>query len=269
MPKLYIFGIGGTGSRVIKSLTMLFASGITLPNNFSTVVPIIIDPDTANGDLNKTKDILTKYQKIRSEVNIPNDFFTQELRTISNIANNSNIIDSANFQFNLDGVQNQTFSQYIGYGNLSNDAINNQDDQAFIDLLYSQQNLNSSLNVGFKGNPNMGSIVLNQFTNSKEFNTFAQTFVPGDAIFIISSIFGGTGAAGFPLLLKSLRNNDVLPNAININNAPIGGLTLLPYFTLNKSDEVDSDTFLEKLKLFAEKRNWRDLRRRIQNLYEH
>ena len=48
--KLYIFGIGGTGSRVIKALTMLFAAGCKLGNDFDTVVQIIIDPDTGNGD---------------------------------------------------------------------------------------------------------------------------------------------------------------------------------------------------------------------------
>lgn len=249
MPKLYIFGIGGTGSRVIKSLTMLFASGVTLPNGFTTVVPIIIDPDTANGDLNRTQDILTKYQEIRSKVNKPSDFFSQNIRTIDNIANNNNNINSRNFQFNLNGVNQQTFGEYIGFGTLSNNAQQNQDDQAFIDLLYSNANLNSNLNVGFKGNPNMGSIVLNQFTNSNDFNTFAQTFVPGDAIFIVNSIFGGTGAAGFPLLLKNLRSNNILPGAININDAPIGGLTFLPYFTLTQAAEVDSGTFLEKSKI--------------------
>ena len=56
MAKLYVFGIGGTGSRVIKALTMLLASGVKLNNGFDTVIPIIIDPDTANGDLNKTAD---------------------------------------------------------------------------------------------------------------------------------------------------------------------------------------------------------------------
>ena len=64
MAKLYVFGIGGTGSRVLKSLTMLLASGVKLQNDFDTLVPIIIDPDAANGDLNRTADILTKYQNI-------------------------------------------------------------------------------------------------------------------------------------------------------------------------------------------------------------
>ncbi|HNU77488.1 MAG TPA: hypothetical protein PKM75_03895, partial [Prolixibacteraceae bacterium] len=79
--KLYIFGIGGTGSRVIKALTMLFAAGCRLENGFDTVVPVIIDPDTGNGDLSRTKDILRLYQQVRNQVDHPDDFFGQEVKT--------------------------------------------------------------------------------------------------------------------------------------------------------------------------------------------
>ena len=51
MAKLYVFGIGGTGARVVKSLTMLLASGVK--TNYD-IVPILIDPDRAGGDLNRT-----------------------------------------------------------------------------------------------------------------------------------------------------------------------------------------------------------------------
>ena len=47
MAKLFIFGIGGTGSRVIKSLTMLLSAGLKAENDFE-IVPIIIDPHKDN-----------------------------------------------------------------------------------------------------------------------------------------------------------------------------------------------------------------------------
>ncbi|MCD4675418.1 MAG: hypothetical protein K8S18_05405 [Desulfobacula sp.] len=95
----------------------------------------------------------------------------------------------------------------------------------------------------------MRSIVLNQFTNSENFKKFGQTFSDGDAVFIINSIFGGTGAAGFPLLLKNLRGNDQLPHHAKIKDSQIGGITYLPYFALNKHDEVNSESFEEKAKI--------------------
>lgn len=44
------------------------------------------------------------------------------------------------------------------------------------------------MTVGFTGNPNIGSVVLNQFAQSPQFTTFANDFNAGDNIFIISSI---------------------------------------------------------------------------------
>jgi hypothetical protein len=248
--KLYVFGIGGTGSRVIKSLVMLFAAGVKLDNDFDTVVPILIDPDTENGDLNRTKDILRLYQEIRNQIKDPDDFYKQDLKTVNELANPIHkTINPDYFQFKLNDVDSKTFGQYIGFDSYSDDYKGAKDDKSFVKLLFSNSNLNSDLSIGFKGNPNMGSVVLNQFTNSEDFKKFGQTFGPEDAIFIVNSIFGGTGAAGFPLLLKNLRGNSDILNSAYIKIAPIGGITYLPYFTLDKREEVDADSFEEKAKI--------------------
>lgn len=122
-----------------------------------------------------------------------------------------------------------------------------------VKMLFSENNLEADMSVGFKGNPNIGSVVLNQFVGSEDFAEFANSFAEGDAIFIISSIFGGTGASGFPILLKNLRANDTtaVQNASLIAQAPIGAITVLPYFILNnidpnRDDQIDSGTFIQK-----------------------
>ena len=105
------------------------------------------------------------------------------------------------------------------------------------------------MEVGFKGNPNIGSVVLNQFTITQKFKDILDQFKDGDRIFIISSIFGGTGASGFPLLAKNLRNLDGnFGNSQIIKDSPIGAITVLPYFDLKSSDdsEIDSSTFVSK-----------------------
>ena len=63
MAKLFLFAIGGTGSRVVKSLAMLLASGVKIENT-DTIIPIIVDPDSANGDLTRTIDILKEYKSM-------------------------------------------------------------------------------------------------------------------------------------------------------------------------------------------------------------
>jgi hypothetical protein len=93
--------------------------------------------------------------------------------------------------------------------------------------------------------------VLNKLTESPEFTSFGKAFNPGDRIFIISSIFGGTGASGFPLLLKKFRSTEsTFAGAGAINNSIIGALTVKPYFGLHDSDNsaIDSNTFITKTK---------------------
>lgn len=233
MSKLYVFGIGGTGSRVIRSLTYLLASGIDL--NVSTIVPIIIDPDAANGDVNRTIELLKKYQEIRNEINQVDDnsFFSKEIRDISQ-----------NFKLNIQH-SNRKFKEYIDYSSLD------ESNKAMVSMLFSEENLDSQMEVGFKGNPNIGSVVLNQFQQSEDFKTFASSFQQGDKIFIISSIFGGTGASGFPLLLKNIRSaNQNLLNPALLQSARIGAISVLPYFGIKPSDDsaIDKSTFISKTK---------------------
>lgn len=247
MAKLYVFGIGGTGSRVIKSLTMLLASGVKLSDSFDTIVPLIIDPDAANGDLNRTTDILYKYQKINNVTISNSGLFSTKIATMKQLLDGKAIGLADHF---ISGMSNtgQKFSEFIDYNGLSDD------NKALIDLLFSKENLEADMTVGFKGNPNIGSIVLNGFAGSDEYREFCNTFNPGDAIFIINSIFGGTGASGFPLLLKNLRKSDAsIPNSDKVSKAVIGGITYLPYFNLHdggvsEDREIDSTSFMNKSK---------------------
>jgi hypothetical protein len=240
MSKLYLFGIGGTGARVIKSLTMLFAAGCEL-KNYSKVIPIIIDPDSGNGDLNRTKEILSLYQKIRNQISEPDDFFKQDITTINNLTTGNPKYNDSDFCFELENVDSEKFKEYIHYSSLPDE------DKAIVDLLYSKENLEADLNIGFKGHPNMGSIVLNQFTQSEAFKSFGNSFSQGDSIFIINSIFGGTGAAGYPLLLKHLRSGADITHGKAIKECAIGAITYLPYFKL-KEGEIKSGTFIGKSK---------------------
>ena len=81
MSKIYLFGIGGTGSRVIKSLTFLLAAGVKC--DIKSIIPIIIDPDESGGDVTRTSEFLKKYSSVRSELeqndSVSNNFFSSEI----------------------------------------------------------------------------------------------------------------------------------------------------------------------------------------------
>jgi hypothetical protein len=193
---LYVFGIGGTGARVIKALTMLMASGVSIPNT-NTVVPILIDPDNSNGDLTRTLELLRLYRSLRLHTEQDaNKFFGSEICSLGD----EDTVTTNEYHFSLNSGPNQPFKDMIGLGTMSNAS------QAMTRMLFSEQNLDADMEVGFKGNPNIGSVALNRFKDSETFKAFARSFNQGDRIVVIGSIFGGTGAAGLPLLVKNLRN---------------------------------------------------------------
>lgn len=234
--KLYIFGIGGTGSRVLNSLVMLLASGVKLEAD--AIVPILIDPDFSNADLTRTIELIKVYSSVRKELSYndktENTFFAKPIENILK-----------DFRFSLKDTKNKKFREFISYSTMS------KENKALASILFSENNLEADMEVGFKGNPNIGSVVLNQFTESQDFIDFASKFNSGDRIFIISSIFGGTGASGFPLLLKNLRGLDAnIPNYNSIKTSPIGAITVLPYFAVkpDENSSIDSSSFIGKTK---------------------
>jgi len=233
--KVYVFGIGGTGSRVLRALTMLLASGVECKAD--AIVPIIIDPDAAGGDVERAATIMRQYGEVRSKLDFSskkqNKFFRTEIMETM-----------PNFRLPLSNTEDCRFDEYMNLSGMKN--VN----KALAKLLFSQKNLDSDMKIGFKGNPNVGSVVLNQFEDSIQFQNFANDFTAQDKIFIISSIFGGTGASGFPLLLKTLRTSNNIANPNLVNNAHIGAITVLPYFQVRQEDEssIDSATFVSKAK---------------------
>lgn len=237
MAKLFLFGIGGTGVRTLRALTMLFASGVKL-KNFDEVVPVIIDPDTQLADLHRFLPVIQAYQRVQKKAD-ENGFFSTKISDPFGAGKG--------FLLQLDRRTNVRFDEYMNFNQL--DPVN----KALMNLLFSKKNQQSDMSVGFKGNPNVGSVVLDQFESSDDFRNLAQRFNQGDAIFIVSSIFGGTGASGFPALVRTLRKLDNnFPNAAVLKQAPIGAVTVLPYFNLTqdgtRTDTIDSTTFISKTK---------------------
>lgn len=220
---------------------MLLASGVKLGENIDTVIPVIIDQDRSNGDLTRTIALLKTYKSLHDQLKFGRNSKSEFFKT--------NIDDlNTSFRMQVADVADKDFQSYIKYLNL--DTRN----KALVSLLFSKKNLEARMDVGFKGNPNMGSVVLNNFSTEadNDLGSILESFQSGDKIFIISSIFGGTGAAGFPLLLKTLRQaqSSQLPSAALVANAPIGAITVLPYFGVqhDEDSEINMDSFMSKAK---------------------
>lgn len=257
MPRLFIFAIGGTGSRVLRSLTMLLASGVRpISGEEYEIVPVIIDPHKGNEDLKRTERLLWNYRSIIKEAGTGNGFFGTKVATLEDIVPSENQARGS-FTFGLQQVSNTRFKEYIGLNQLSPES------RALAEILFSGKSVNKhhnevdlldvEMDIGFVGNPNIGSVVLNQFKDSREFREIGSNFKDRDRIFIISSIFGGTGAAGFPVILKNIRgamDNPDIDGAYFLCNAPIGALTVMPYFNVEKDENspIQRADFIAKTK---------------------
>jgi hypothetical protein len=218
---------------------MLLASGVEC--GVETIVPIIIDRDSQNEDLTRTKLLIDDYIAVHKMVEKTknNKFFKTEIKKLDE-----------KLELVLKGDANE-FKDFIGKGPMS------KENRALAEMLFSEEALKMNMTVGFQGNPNIGSVVLNQFDENDIFKTFSTDFSDGDKIFIASSIFGGTGASGFPLLLKKLTEklSDAKKTGLDnwgiINKAPIGAISVLPYFKVGSANDgslVNSDTFFDKAK---------------------
>lgn len=252
--RLFLLAIGGTGSRVLKSLIMLSAAGVRPldedghPIDNLEIVPVIIDPHKSNEDLKRTEALLTTYRSLRHRLYGPavnvDGFFATRFVTLKEIMSDSTIQLNDSFIFNLSAVEREKFRDFISYNTM------NEANQALTSLLFADYQLENNMNIGFVGSPNIGSVALNEIKDSPEFKAMANVFNEGDRIFFVSSIFGGTGAAGFPNMVKNIR----LAPSLEINNrdvlrrAPIGGLTVLPYFNIEHSDDhrIDKADFIVK-----------------------
>lgn len=254
--RLFLFLVGGTGSRVMRPLVMQLASGVLPVDEQGNkmpleIVPLIIDPHTANEDLKRTDNLLRNYKQIRhalygNDSNVKKGFFAAKISTLSDIIPNGTLLNNT-FLFNLGAVESARFKEFISYNTL--DASN----QALCSMLFSEEQLNTKMDIGFVGSPNIGSVALNEFKDSEEFKQFSNVFQSTDRVFVVSSIFGGTGAAGYPLIVKNIRNaaqNSNISNRGCLRDARIGALTVLPYFNIQQDEKspISRGDFISKTK---------------------
>ena len=229
---------------------MLLASGVKLQDTYK-IIPIIIDVDAKNADTTRALQALESYKVIRQKgynntEDIGDGFFNADLNTLSSLkpSNETNETIEDSFQLQFDNLET-TFIKYIDPHEELTNHINSQLLEALYDNTpsghdnFSYTELNLRLDKGFKGNPNIGCVVFNNLAKTKEFRFVLKSIGDNDRIFIISSIFGGTGSSGFPQLVRLLHDEERLRKNV------LGALTVMPYFTVtdNKRSAINSDGF--------------------------
>lgn len=250
MKKLFLFAIGGTGERVLRSTTMLLAAGVPAFNGYD-IYPIIIDYDADNKDKNRARDILKHYQKINriAYANHPLSSMPQGDKNMGQFfgcaMKEMNGLNDFVLDFNP-GNANLKFRDKIGFDQMAGDLLTTR---SLIESLYDTSDdptteLNLDLTVGFKGNPNIGSVIFHKLGDYNEYDAFKSTYNvdQGDKVVIIGSLFGGTGASGIPVLAQQIKKD--------IANVDMAALMIQPYFApeIVKGGAINAHLFDSKTK---------------------
>lgn len=235
----YFLSIGGSGAKVMESLTHLCAAGL-LPNRErqEKLYIMTIDPDVGNGNLKRSSAALNNlcvFQRFATGRNTP--LFKTEVITAEPF-----IWNPVEHDKKLDDVM-----AYMSYKDTPIGSL--------YETLYTQKERNTFLNEGFRGHPSIGAAVMAKkvVLNDTEFvsddnepwGTF-EKLVRADAkngetarIFIAGSVFGGTGAAGLPTISQLLHNR--FKELCDEGKVIIGGALILPYFSFTKPAEYEGE----------------------------
>ena len=197
MSDCYIIGVGGTGSKVIESYIKLCATGLGPTNLWLGMV----DQDEANGNVARSKTAIENYQRLRrfikregkDNIGFDSNFLKTDIKTHPEDAS----------WCPLPGVT-PTLKDVFSY-DLLNPALKDT-----MDCLYhTEDELNLPLDEGFRARPSIGAAAI--ISQMNENTPFWQKLFDAldDAnsvkevkIFLVSSIFGGTGASGFPSMKR-------------------------------------------------------------------
>ena len=144
--KNFIIGIGGTGAKCLEHLIHCCSSGLGPEDLWVGMV----DQDEANGNVNRTKILLNKYNNLRRSLRDEGKH---------DLAQNSNLFKT-NIRTNNDSVwlpmkgANPTLEELIDYNLLKPEV------RRLMDCLYDSTERSLNLSEGFRARPNIGAAAM-------------------------------------------------------------------------------------------------------------
>ncbi|MBK8809278.1 MAG: hypothetical protein IPN69_00900 [Acidobacteria bacterium] len=223
----YAIGIGGSGAKCLEALIHLSAAGL-MPDKDNLYL-LFVDSDRSNGNGTRSEQLFRTYQECRANYVGGEDLFKTAIPRLQSAgdANTPNSWSPTRIGERLDN--------FIVKENLEENY------KYFFDMMFSPQEAATVLNEGFRGRPSIGAAVMANAVNLHETEPWQsmRQRMQADAgmgqvskVVVFGSIFGGTGAAGFPTISRLL--SDWAQNARE-NPLQIGGVLLMPYFSFDSN----------------------------------
>lgn len=260
MPKKYFcYCIGGTGARVAEAAAHLCAMNMINADQQEEIEFIIVDKDKECGGTEQAKHVIGSAAALSPNANnLQRSGLVNGQGQHEFCKNYINVNTDWDFTSALARLKMRNAGGFQNAGVISlKDAVsrtNNNDDKILMDAFYTGDEQEKDTEKGFYGDPSVGSLIFKYMTNTDNGHDIAAPvsgWIAGSQnnearVFIIGSIFGGTGAAIFSNLAAHLRS------VVNNNRLFISGALLLPYFSFENGGNnatVNSAEFLKKSKV--------------------
>ena len=233
--QFFVLGIGGTGMRCIESLIHLCAMGMF---DDTDIHLLALDTDKNNGNfvrLKKLKEayVNTKGLKAENRVYHKETFFSANIKY---------------YEFSPNYETKSTFKKVFGYGDT---RYHHREETDLADLVLDNHVEEFNLQHGYRAQTHLGSMMMYQSIVeaaksrlSNGLKNFVSALITettsGKAkVFILGSVFGGTGASSIPIIPQALtRAAQIISNgsADILKNAYFGSTLLTAYFSFNLPD---------------------------------
>lgn len=231
-----LIGVGGTGAKVVESALHVLLSGFG-PDVGTTEVHVgLVDQDAANGNTVRTKALLDDVVRLQADLRKggPNPLDNGDAsRPGSPFARVKLKPLFEGGVWRPAAGERQTLAQLLERNSLD------PDHKGLFDALFlpGEEEQDMPLGLGYRGRAHLGSAaLLDSLTPESVFvKTLAELMdQTGQGrsmrLFIVGSAFGGTGAAGFPTLSRTLHRLRQEKPRGRIRDVRIGGCLMLPYF---------------------------------------
>lgn len=247
----YIIPIGGTGARVMRGIVYLSMAGCFNGESFKVMC---VDSDETNGDVGRLEQLINLYQSLRKKLeNEKLDNKNHNNYVFPEIIS-ADVDKSAGKRLVWSPLSGEETNSNMSMSEMVHESTMSDKIRDVYDFLYSKAERNKRLVGGFYGHTSIGSYFMaQQIVNGGRYTEVWESFFNNvndkqDKIFIIGSVFGGTGASGVPTIARILNEME------ETKNVPIGAIFLQPYFRpVTKNDvgeglEIDWNTFTTKTK---------------------
>ena len=262
-----LIGVGGTGAKIVESALFLLSAGV---GPKSRVVIGLVDQDNSNGNVVRTEHLLGLLGRLKGD-------FSGSVNAIDWKASDSEggtplfsieveplFGDGGSAHWRPAPDNMPTLRHVLQHQEMP------EDEKTLFNLLFrdesaapadAEQTMN--LAEGYRGRAHVGAAALVSAVDhdQPEFLTrlveLMRTSSGGDEvrIFMAGSLFGGTGAAGFPTIARMLHKLRAPDNSKRIkgDKVHIGGALMLPYFQFG-DPESDSANVITSAQLLPQAR---------------